>query len=276
MNENLTLVTGGTGKTGRRVVARLTERGVPVRVGSRSGDPPFDWTDRDTWAPALADVRAVYLAFQPDLAYAGAAAEIDAFAQMAAARGVRRLVLLSGRGEPEAQRCERVVQDHNPDWTVVRAAMFNQNFSEDFLAGPVRSGVVAFPGWEQGEPFVDADDIADVAVAALTADRHAGQVYELTGPRLLTFPDAVSEIAKAADREVRYQPVTPPAYAAGLVTHAGMPEPVASFLADLFGSFRDGHNAHLAGGVRRALGREPRDFAEFARDAAAAGAWEPV
>lgn len=276
MSENLTFVTGGTGKTGRRVVRLLAERGVPVRVGSRSGEPRFDWHDRGTWAPALADVDAVYLAYQPDLAYPGAAAAIEEFASMAAAGGVRRLVLLSGRGEPAAQRCEELVRKHNPDGTVVRAAMFNQNFDEDFLVEPVRDGVVPFPGWEPGEPFVDAGDIAEVAAAALTGPGHAGQVYEVTGPRLLTFADAVREIGKASGREVTYVPVTPEEYAAGLVSHAGIPADLASFLAGLFGSFRDGHNAHLADGVQRALGRQPRDFADYARTAAAAGAWDPV
>lgn len=273
MNADMTLVTGGTGKTGRRVAERLAARGIPVRIGSRSGEPRFDWEDRDTWAPALAGVDAVYLAYQPDLAFPGAAEAIEAFVDLAAVRGIRRLVLVSGRGEPEAQRCEQVMQGRNRDGTVVRAAMFSQNFSEHFLLEPVRSGVVAFPGWDQGEPFVDADDIADVAVAALTEGGHTGQVYEVTGPRLLTFAEAVGEIAEASGREVRYVPVSPQEYAAGLVAHGGVPTEVASFLASLFGSFLDGHNACLADGVQRALGRPPRDFADYAQATAATGVW---
>lgn len=269
--QTLTLVTGGTGKTGRRVAQRLADRAVPVRIGSRTGSPRFDWQDRSTWEPALDGAGAVYLAFSPDLAFPGADAVVGEFADAAAAAGVRRLVLLSGRGEPAAQRCEKVVLDRNPQWTVVRASMFNQNF-DDFLLEPVRSGVVAFPGGEAGEGFVDADDIADVAVAALTAGGHAGAVYEVTGPRLLTFGEAVAEIAKATGRDVRYVPVSPQAYADAL-TGSGVPAEFAAFLVDLFESVLDGHNSSLTDGVQRALGRAPRDFADYARDTAATGVW---
>jgi uncharacterized protein YbjT (DUF2867 family) len=270
--DTLTLVTGGTGKTGRRVADRLAARGVPVRVGSRSGEPPFDWLDRSTWTPALRGVGAAYLSYYPDLALPGAAEAIGGFTAEAVTAGVRRLVLLSGRGEPEAQRCERIVQGHEVEWTVVRASMFAQDFSEHFLLDPVRSGVVAFPAGQTAEPFIDVDDIAEIAVAALTDDRHAGQVYEVTGPRLLTFAEAVAEIGAAAGREVRYLPVTPDEYAAALIA-GGVPVEFAGMLRDLFATIFDGRNASLADGVQRALGRPPRDFADYVRAAAATGVW---
>jgi uncharacterized protein YbjT (DUF2867 family) len=102
--KGMTLVLGGTGKTGRRVVHRLEERGLPVRVGSRSGGPPFDWEDWATWAPALRDVESVYISYYPDIAVPGAVAAVRLFADLAVEAGVRRLVLLSGRGEEEARR----------------------------------------------------------------------------------------------------------------------------------------------------------------------------
>ncbi|MER5423006.1 NAD(P)H-binding protein [Streptosporangium roseum] len=270
--QGTTLVLGGTGKTGRRVVERLAARGLPVRAGSRSGTPPFDWEDRATWAPALGDVESVYVTYYPDLAAPGAAASIGSFAALAAGSGVRRLVLLSGRGEEEAQACERTVQESGAEWTILRASWFNQNFSEHYLLEPVLSGVVALPAGNVAEPFVDVEDIADVAVAALTQDGHAGRIYELTGPRLLTFADAAGEIAKAADREVRYVPVSAEEYADALVEH-GVPAGEATMLTELFTKVLDGRNAHLADGVRHVLGREPRDFADYARDAAATGVW---
>ncbi|MER5317867.1 NAD(P)H-binding protein [Streptosporangium roseum] len=270
--QGTTLVLGGTGKTGRRVVERLAARGLPVRAGSRSGTPPFDWEDRATWAPALRDVESVYVTYYPDLAAPGAAASIGSFAALAAGSGVRRLVLLSGRGEEEAQACERTVQESGAEWTILRASWFSQNFSEHHLLEPVLSGVVALPAGNVAEPFVDVEDIADVAVAVLTQDGHAGRIYELTGPRLLTFTDAAGEIAKAADREVRYIPVSAEEYADALVEH-GVPAEEATMLTELFTKVLDGRNAHLADGVRRVLGREPRDFADYARDAAATGVW---
>jgi len=185
-NPPLTLVLGANGKTGRRVADRLAALGRPVRAGSRSAVIPFDWEDQSTWRAAVAGVDAVYVTYYPELAFPGAAEVVGAFADVAVATGIRRIVLLSGRGEEGAQLAEEKVQKSGADWTVVRCAFFNQNFSETFVE-PVRAGVLAIPAGDTREPFLDADDIADVVVAALTDDRHIGEVYELTGPRLLSF-----------------------------------------------------------------------------------------
>jgi uncharacterized protein YbjT (DUF2867 family) len=268
-----TLVLGGTGKTGRRVAQRLSALGRPVRVGSRSGRPPFDWEDRATWAPALDGAGAAYVSYYPDLAAPGAVEATDAFARLAVGSGVSRLVLLTGRGEPTAELAEQTVRDSGAELTIVRAAWFSQNFSEDYLLEPVLAGEVALPAGDTPEPFVDADDIADVAVAALTQDGHAGQLYELTGPRLLTFTEAVGEIAKATGREVRYLPVSLDEYAAAAAAQ-GVPAEVVELLTYLFSEVLDGRNARVADGVRRALGREPRDFAVYARDTGASGVWD--
>jgi uncharacterized protein YbjT (DUF2867 family) len=265
---NITLVLGGTGKTGRRVAQRLTARGVPMRVGSRSGAPPFDWEDRTTWAAALQNVKSVYIAYYPDLAVPGAAATIRSFAELAVQSGARRLVLLSGRGEEEAQQCERVVQAAGTEWTILRASWFAQNFSENFLIEPVLSGVVALPAGNVGEPFIDADDVADVAVAALTEDRHVGQLYELTGPRLLTFAEAVGEIASATGQDIQYVQISHAQFATALADQQ-LSADVIELMSYLFTTVLDGRNAYLADGVQRALGRAPRDFTTYVRDAAA-------
>ncbi len=268
-----TLVLGATGKTGGRVVQRLQARGIPVRAGSRSGEPRFDWEDRSTWEPVLRGARAAYIAFHPDLAVPGAAAVIEALAAEAVATGVRRLVLLSGRGEPEARRAEQAVQASGAAWTVVRCSWFNQNFSESFLLEPVLAGEVALPAADVPEPFVDVEDIADVAVAALTQDGHAGRVYELTGPRLLTLAQAIEEIATAARRPIRFAGVSVADFASGLAQH-GVPQDVVQLMSYLFTEVLDGRNAQLAGGVQQALGRAPRDFGDYARRTAAAGTWD--
>ncbi len=264
-----TLVLGGTGKTGRRVAERLTAEGLPVRIGSRSGTPRFDWEDQSTWAPALAGVGAVYLAYFPDLAFPGAAETIGGFAKQAAAAGVDRLVLLSGRGEEEARSSEEAVQSAGTGWTIVRSSWFNQNFSENFLIDSVLSGEIALPAGDAAEPFTDADDIADVAVAALTDDAHAGQIYELTGARLLTFADVAAELSTAVGRQIVYTPLTSDEYAQ-ILRDNDLP---LEFV-DLFSKILDGRNAHLTDGVQRALGREPKDFAEYARETAATGVWD--
>ena len=266
------LVLGGTGKTGRRVAARLGALGRPVRIGSRAGRPSFDWDDATTWAPAVNGTAAAYVTYQPDLSFPGAAECISAFARAAAAAGVERLVLLSGRGEPEAVPAEDAVRTAGVPWTVLRASWFAQNFSEHFLLGPVLDGVIALPAGDVAEPFVDADDVAAVAVAALTEPGHAGRTYELTGPRLLTFSDVAAEISTATGRAVQYVAVTPTEYASEAVAQ-GVPAAEAGPMAELFARVLDGHNAYLDTGVRQALGREPRDFSAYAREAAASGVW---
>ena len=268
------LVVGGSGKTGRRVAERLSMRGLPVRSGSRSAEPPFDWENRGTWAAALSGVDAAYVTYYPDLAAPGAADAIRAFAALAVTSGVRRLVLLSGRGEPEAQRCEQIVCDSGLEWTIVRASWFSQNFSENYLVDGVIAGEVALPAGDIGVPFVDADDIADVAVAALTGDRHAGQVYEVTGPRPLTYAEAIGEIARVTGRDIRYVQVTSDEYAKAL-RDAGLPQDLIDLIIYLFTDVLVASNSSVADGVSRALGRPPRDFAEYARATAAAGVWAP-
>jgi uncharacterized protein YbjT (DUF2867 family) len=270
--QNTTLVLGGTGKTGRRVAEQLQARGAPVRIGSRSSAPPFDWEDRDTWAAALEGATSAYVSYYPDLAVPGAPEAIAALSELAVETGTRRLVLLSGRGEPEAQRAEQVLQESGADWTIVRCSWFSQNFSEGAFVEQVLAGEVALPAGPVPEPFVDVEDIADVAVAALTEDGHAGQLYELTGPRLLRFDEAVAEIAEAAGRPVRYVPISNDEFMGGLA-EVGVPDDVRSLLAFLFTEVLDGRNAYLTDGVQRALGRDPRDFADYARRTAAAGVW---
>jgi uncharacterized protein YbjT (DUF2867 family) len=267
------LVTGGTGKTGRRVAERLAARGLPVRIASRSGERPFDWDDRSTWAPALEGAGSVYISHYLD-ALPGAAETVGSFAELAVAKGVRRHVLLGGRGEPEADRIEQAVGDAGGELTIVRSTWFAQNFSEGGFLDFVLGGEVTLPAGDTPEPFVDLDDAADVAVAALTDDRHVGELYELTGPRLLTFEEAVDEIARAANRQIRYVPVSIEEFESILV-EADVPAEFVWMLKYLFTEVLDGRNAHLADGVQRALGREPRDFADFARDVAASGIWTP-
>jgi uncharacterized protein YbjT (DUF2867 family) len=267
------LVIGATGKTGRRVARRLQARDLPVRLGSRSSDTPFDWEDRSTWGPALEGASAAYVSYYPDIAVPGAPEAIGALTERALAAGTRRLVLLSGRGEEEAQRAERALQDSGAEWTIVRCSWFSQNFDEGSFVDLVLGGEVALPAGDVPEPFVDVDDIADVAVAALTEEGHANRLYELTGPRLLTFAQAVGEIAAATGRDIRYEQITMEQLEAALVGEA-VPGEVVELLGYLFNEVLDGRNAQLADGVQQALGREPRDFAQYARDAAARGVWD--
>lgn len=265
----LALLIGGTGKTGRRVAHKLTALGRPVRIGSRSGEPAFDWNEPATWGPALEGVDRVYVTYYPDLGFPGAVEQVGAFARAAVAAGAGRLVLLSGRGEDAAQRSEEALKASGADWTVVRAAWFHQNFDEDFFLGPVLAGEIALPTADAVEPFVDTDDIADVVVAALTDDRHIGRTYELSGPRLLSFSDVAAELSKVTGREIAYVPVSDGAYRA-VLRENGLPED----FAELFALILDGRNAHVVHGVEEVLGRKPRDFADYAREAAARGVWD--
>jgi len=270
--KHTTLVLGATGKTGSRIVARLNALGVPTRVGSRSAGPAFDWNDSSNWDQVLSGVTNAYVNFAPDLAIPGAQDSIRQFIDLAIEKGVKRVVLLSGRGEEEAQRCEEVIQRDDLEWTVVRASWFAQNFSEGAFMEMVMSGHVVLPAGNVKEPFVDVDDIADVAVAALTEEGHSGQIYEVTGPRLMSFADAVNEIAIATGRNIQYQQIPIEDFIEGIKA-AGLPDDLVWLMEYLFTTVLDGRNEYLTDGVERALNRSPGDFSDYAKNAAAKGIW---
>lgn len=265
------LIIGGTGKTGARVNALLQAQGVATRPVSRSSATPFDWNSPQTWPTALDGVSSAYVTYQPDLAVEGSTEAISELSRLARENGLQRLVLLSGRGEPGAQRAEAALQASGLSWTIVRASWFNQNFSEGYLLDGVKAGEVALPADAVLEPFIDADDIADVVVAALGDERHAGKLYEVTGPRALTFAQAVAEISAAAGRPIGYRQISAEAFAAGM--RPFVPEETIALLDELFTVVLDGRNSSVARGVEQALGRPARDFADYARRVAATGVW---
>ena len=271
-NSKPVFIAGGTGKTGRRVAERLTARGIAVRIGSRQAAPAFDWNDRATWAAAVSGAGAAYITYYPDVTVPGAVETVESFIQLALEKDCHRLVFLSGRGEEEARRAEQVLIRSGAEWTVVRAAWFMQNFSESFFLDGIRAGEVVFPADKVVEPFVDADDIADIVAKALSEKGHTGEIYEVTGPRLMTFAEATSEIARATGRDIRYVPVDLDAYVAKM-KDLGVPDDEIQLLEYLIGDVLDGRNESMTDGVQRALGRAPRDFADYARDAAATGMW---
>jgi uncharacterized protein YbjT (DUF2867 family) len=271
----LILVLGATGKTGHRIATGLETRGIAFRSGSRSASPAFDWSNEAGWDACLQDVAAVYINYAPDLAIPGATDSIRAFTELARSHGVTRLVLLSGRGEAEAQACEKIVQDSGIDWTIIRASWFYQNFSEGAFIDMVLAGQITLPAGDTPEPFVDVDDIAEVALTALTESGHSGEVYEVTGPRLMTFTDIARELSKASARRIDYVQIPRAAFVAG-VAESGAPKDVTWLLDYLFSSVLDGRNAHLNDGIQRALGRPPRDFTDYARDVAATGLWRSI
>jgi uncharacterized protein YbjT (DUF2867 family) len=274
-HEPLILLTGGTGTTGRRIAARLLDREVAVRCASRTGSPPFDWDRPDSWPANLDGVSSAYIAYSPDLTMPGAVDTIDRFCAAARRSGVDQLVLLAGRGEKEAEAAEEVVRESGARSTIVRASWFDQNFSEGMLLESVRAGVIALPGGTVLEPFVDVEDIADVAVAALLEPGHDDRTYDVTGPRLMTFAEAADELAAATGHPVAYLDVTAAEFIAGAVAD-GVAGPVAEALAVMFDSVLDGRNSHLGNGVQDALGHAPRDFTAFVARAAADGAWDTM
>ncbi|MEM6467856.1 MAG: NmrA family NAD(P)-binding protein [Pseudomonadota bacterium] len=265
------LVVGATGKTGSRVVARLEDQGFAVRRGSRSSETPFDWETPATWAPALSGVAKAYVTYFPDLAFPGAVEQLEAFTKVAAACGLKHIVLLSGRGEHHARLGEEVVRNSGIPFTLVRSAWFAQNFSEGYLRDPILAGVLPMPGGSIAEPIIDIDDIADVVVAALTQEGHEGKLYEVTGPRLMTFAEMAEVLSSTTGRSIEHMPITFEDF------HANVAQAGGEFVADVFTAIAretlDGRNAFTTNGVEQVLGRKPRDFVEFANCAASWGAW---
>jgi uncharacterized protein YbjT (DUF2867 family) len=275
MSSETILILGGGGKTGRRVAERLMAKGKHVRLASRSTTPAFDWTDPSSWAAALEGVDAAYVSYQPDLAMPGAVDAIRQLSKLAVEKGLKHLVLLSGRGEDEALAAEDVLKASGAPYTIIRASWFFQNFSESFMIDDIRTGELVLPVGEVREPFVDAEDIADIAVAALTRLGHVGRTYEVTGPRLMTFRQAINEIGQQTGRGMRYKAVPADAYAT-MLEEAKVPGDYIWLLTYLFTTVLDGRNESLTDGVFQALGRPPRDFSDYVRETAATGIWEDL
>lgn len=274
MKNTKILVLGSNGKTGRRVVERLEKiENVEIRLGSRNEKIPFDWEKPETWEKVLQDIDAVYITFQPDLAIPSAADSIQNFTLIATKAGVQKIVLLSGRGEKEAQVCEEIVKTNAKNWTIVRTSWFNQNFSESIFLDPVLAGIVALPRAEALEPFVDADDIADVVTASLLDEKHNGQTYELTGPRLLTFEQIVNEIANASGRNITFQALSLNEYVQMLREYQ-VPEDFIWLVNYLFEQVLDGRNSSVTSDIEKVLGRKAKDFSAYAKETAETGIWD--
>jgi len=271
---NMTVVvTGASGRTGSRVARSAKAAGLTVRAASRARG--FDWADRSTWADVLRGADAAYLVYPSDIGAPGAAEAVGALSREAVEAGVRRLVLLSSRGQDRARDAEEALHASGADWTVVRAAWFAQNFSEGPLVEELRlSGELVFPAGEVREPFVDVRDIGDVVTTVLASgDTYAGETITVSGPRLLTFGEAVAEIARATGRELTYRAVSAKEYGERLAGF-GVPEAEVGALVEAFEQLLDGRNAYLSEGIQQVLDREPRDFTDFAREAAAAETWK--
>jgi uncharacterized protein YbjT (DUF2867 family) len=276
MKQSKILILGGKGKTGGRVVERLRNLGYDnIRIGSRSEIPAFDWENQNTWLEVIKDVDTVYITFQPDLAIPAAIESIKSFTTLANDNGVNKMVLLSGRGENEAQLCEQVVMKIAKKWTIVRASWFNQNFSESVFLEPILAGHVALPRAEALEPFTDANDIADVVVQAIIDEKHNGQIYELTGPRLMTIPQAITEISNACGRSIQFQPLTIEENVRLLRSYQ-LPEDYIWLVNYLFVEVLDGRNATVSSDVEKVLGRKATDFSEYAKVTAATGVWDTI
>ncbi len=275
MKNSPILVIGKNGKTGSRVNERLQALGYATRPVSRSTTPSFDWEKPETWRSVIAGATSAYVTYQPDLAVPNAEPAIREFVRIAPEVGLKHIVLLSGRGEAGAQRVEEVLKSSGISWNIVRATWFCQNFSESFMLEGIQAGELVLPAGDTVEPFVDADDIADVAVAALTKPSHRNKLFEVTGPRALTFSQCVREISEALGRHVKYTQVPVDAYIDAL-REQGVPEDFQWLLRELFTVVFDGRNSNVMFGVEEALGRPATDFRTYVQKTIDSGVWSAV
>ncbi|TDW19151.1 NAD(P)H-binding protein [Kribbella kalugense] len=265
------LVLGGTGTTGRRIAARLRsadhaagDDSHSVRTASRTGsDVRLDLDDPSTWAPALDGITAAYL-MEPTIRPGDRLAR---FAEAALETGVRRLVLLSAAlaSNPDhpLHGVEQTVRNSQAEWTILHPNWFAQNFSEGPWRAAVLSGVLALPAGDGRTPFIDADDIADVATAALTTADHQGRTYELTGPEAITFTEATNHITEATNHRVEYVAMAPADYIEQQVAQ-GVPRAGAELLTNILASIANGYGGQPTTDVEQALGRPARTFKTFA------------
>lgn len=269
---NKILVIGSTGKTGSRIYDRLQKKGADVRPATRNTPIPFDWYNAATWPDVLEGVNSVYIAFQPDLAIPTSLQIITSFVHQAKQAGVRKLVLLSGRGEREAEACEKVIMTSGLEWTILRASFFMQNFCEGFWVGGILSSEFVIPVIKAKEPFVDADDIADIAVEALIKKSHQAKIYELTGPELLSFNDVVTKISGALGNHIQFTEIPITEYVK-MLQAAHLPDDVIWLIQYLFTEVLDGRNESVKNDIETVMQRPPTSFDEYVQKTILAGKW---
>ena len=272
MKDSPILIIGKNGKTGLRVEQRLQALGYATRGVSRSTSPAFDWEDQDTWRAAMTGTRSAYVTFHPDLAIPTAEQSIRDFVALATKLGLRHLVMLSGRGEDGARRAELALEEGSLDWNIVRASWFMQNFSENFMIEGILNGELMLPAGDTVEPFIDIDDIADVVVATLTRPGLRNRVFEVSGPRAMTFAECVEAISQVTGYPVKYTQIPIGDFIDGLRAK-GAPEPLLWLMHELFTVVFDGRNSRPTSGVEEALGRPATDFSEYLHKVMATGAW---
>ncbi|MEO1517173.1 MAG: NmrA family NAD(P)-binding protein [Bacteroidota bacterium] len=272
MTENI-LVIGGTGKTGRRVAEQLHQLGHNVRIAGRNTTPAFDWDKPETYTPVLKDIDRAYIVYYPDLAVPGAREAIAKLTEAALAAGLDKVVLLSGKGETEAEACEEIVANSGLNYTLVRASWFNQNFSEGAFLEFVTDGVIALPMPEAEIPFVDVQDIADVVTKVLLDDSFNSQTVTVTGPQKKTFKELVDIMSKATGRDLQYIPISIEDFKEGM-RQAGLPDSYVWLFGYLFQEvLGNPDNQVISHDVERVLGRQATDFESFAEKAAQSGIW---
>ena len=274
MTNNI-LVIGGTGKTGRKVAEKLINLEHNVRIGSRSANPSFDWNNSNTWDKAMQGMDKIYITFQPDLAVPGALEAIELLVKLAKKNKIEKLVLLSGKGEREAELCEQVIIHSGIEHTIVRASWFNQNFSESFFLEPIIEGFVALPQAEAKVPYVDTEDIADVVVESLLNDKHNGEIYQLTGSRLFTFKEVIQEISEATKRQITFTPIALSAYTS-FMKQQNVPADFIWLIEYLFSEvLMNPNNSEITNDIEKVLGRKPIDFSDYVTKNARLGVWTP-
>lgn len=274
MNSNI-LVLGGTGKTGSRVVKQLQNKGMQPRIGSRNVTPSFDWNNKETWVKSLEGIERIYIAYYPDLAVPGAKEAIESLTYLTKELGIKKIVLLSGKGETEAEACEKIIMDSGVNYTIVRASWFNQNWSESFFLDPILSGEVALPMTDVLIPFVDVDDIAEVAATVLLDDTYNGEIIEVTGPELITFKDIVKTISKVTNRNLNFYDITLEQYVDGM-RQMELPDDVVWLIEYLFSHvLTNPENQKISHDIENVLGRKAKTFMQYAKEIEKTGVWQP-
>ncbi|OYU37742.1 MAG: ergot alkaloid biosynthesis protein [Pseudorhodobacter sp. PARRP1] len=271
------LVTGGTGKTGRRTASQLGALGVPVLAASRQsnaqGSVVFDWLAPETYAGALDAVRAVYLVAPPGVSET--LAVMRPFLEQAVTSGVKRFVLLSAssvdEGGPVMGQVHAWLRANAPQWVVLRPTWFMQNFSEGPHRVTICQSDTIYSATGSGRVgFIDADDIAAVAARMLVRPDVPNGELLLTGPDAMSYNEVAEQIAVARGRPIGHRNLDEDALRDRHVSD-GVPVAFAGLLAAMDTSIAHGSEDRVTGEVERITGRPAQNFATFAK--AAAGLW---
>lgn len=266
------LVTGATGTIGQALIKQLQTKNADFVAGVRNVEEAkkklpsvsnfveFDFSNSATYEGAVENIDSVFVLGPPIVL--NLEELVAPFLDFLKGKGINRVVYLSALGSENMKlltfhtTLTQKIKDDGFDYTILKPSFFAQNFKNYEWENITERGVVYVPAGTGKAGFVDVNDIAAVAAAALTEDGHSGKTYEITGPEILGYQDAANLLSEVMGKQIVYPNPTPEEFGATL-KQAGAPDFIASYMIDVYSMILNNHVNVLSNHVEEVTGKKP-------------------